>query len=89
MHWGWKLKERGRFIDNGLTRQMQPINYASGRTLLVPLEHYQHRDRYRWPSLVYDILIHTLAFYGLFKLVLEPAFKHTMPYLRQLWKHLL
>jgi len=84
MHWGWKLKERGRFIENGLTRQIQPINFASGKTLLVPLEHYKH-DGYRWHSVLYDILIHLLALYGLFKLILEPMLK----YLNQSWKHLL
>jgi len=77
MHWGWKFKPHE--LENDLSCRMQGIKY-DGRTLLVPLEHYRHRDRYHWASLAYDVVLHFLAFYGVFTLIL--------PYLTRLWKWL-
>ena len=77
MHWGWKFKPHE--LESNLSGHIQGIKY-DGRTLLVPLEHYRHRDRHYWISLAYDVVLHTLAVYGLGELI--------YPYITRLWKYL-
>jgi len=87
IHWGWRTKA-SQDLDNDseLRHYYQPIKYHTGKTHFVPLESYHYRDKLQIYNIFFDIIVYSLAFYGLFKLVLEPVYHYGVsPYLHHVF----
>lgn len=89
MHWR-EPREREHYLSDDIvvTRELHRINSPRGTTQLISLEHRRKKINH-W-TIVYNLIIHALAIYGLYRLALEPVLYYFIfPDFNRVWKWLL